>query len=187
MRALGRVLKIKFTPEEDERLLEIVRENGTKDWILISYLLGTRNPRQCRERYKNYLDPSLRHCEWTPEEDALLMQKYLEFGAKWNKIGRFFTNRSDNALRNRWQLMNRRQQRGTAQPDVFWPETVPTFQGGGTKMTAERPSSIDLPDVVPIEKKPEVSFGSLFALCENMQLGSSLFADDPFDSWTGLD
>jgi hypothetical protein len=49
---------------------------------------------------------------WTAEEDAPLEQKYAELGAKWNKIGKFFRNRSNNALRNRWMLLDR--QRGKA-------------------------------------------------------------------------
>ena len=31
-----------------------------------------RSPKQCRERWNNYLDPSKDHGEWTPEEDRSL-------------------------------------------------------------------------------------------------------------------
>ncbi|KAH0793122.1 Myb-like DNA-binding domain containing protein [Histomonas meleagridis] len=101
-------LKIKFTEAEDDKLSKLVSIFGCKDWIMISKLMETRNPRQCRERWKNYLNPELRKDPWTPEEDKLLCQKHDELGAKWNKIARFFNNRSDNSLRNRWMLISRR-------------------------------------------------------------------------------
>jgi hypothetical protein len=103
----GKYVKTKFTGDEDARLIDLVAEYGTADWAPIAFAMQTRNQRQCRERYNNYLDPALRTDPWTAEEDALLTQKYGEFGGKWNKIGKFFTKRSDNALRNRWMLLER--------------------------------------------------------------------------------
>jgi hypothetical protein len=103
----GKNRKVKFTAAEDTRLLDLVQQLGTKDWTVISSMMQTRNPRQCRERYNNYLNPELRNDSWTPEEDALLESKYEELGAKWSRIGRFFENRSDNALRNRSMMLSR--------------------------------------------------------------------------------
>jgi hypothetical protein len=129
--------KLKFMPEEDERLTELVEELGTKRWIEVSAKLKTRNPRQCRERYNNYLNPNLRHGLWTPEEDALLKRKVAELGAGWNKIGKFFVRRSDNALRNRWMMLARHQAKE---------ESAVMFHGW-------RPS---LPIVLPILKDPSL-------------------------------
>jgi hypothetical protein len=84
----GRYTKVKFTSAEDARLLDLV-------------------PRQCRERYQNYLNPELRNDSWTLEEDTLLENKCDELGPKWSRIAKFFENRSDNALRNRWMMLNR--------------------------------------------------------------------------------
>lgn len=104
-------MKNKFTESEDQKLIALVKKFGAKDWINISALMETRNPRQCRERWKNYLNPELRKDEWTKEEDELLLEKHNEFGGKWNKIAKFFSNRSDNGLRNRWMLLARRKQK----------------------------------------------------------------------------
>jgi hypothetical protein len=101
-------VKAKFTPEEDERLLTIVGRFKTTNWASISSMMGTRNARQCRERYNNYLSPELRRDEWTEKEDQLLMQKHNELGPKWNQISKFFDGRSDIALRNRHMALLRR-------------------------------------------------------------------------------
>ena len=109
-------LKIKFTDEEDAKLLRLVQEFGSKDWIKISQMMETRNPRQCRERWNNYVNPALRTDPWTPEEDMILERKFAEFGPRWNKISKFFVNRSDNNIRNRWMMMARHRSKHQKSP-----------------------------------------------------------------------
>lgn len=106
-------LKNKFTPEEDEKLRQLVSMYGTNAWSTIASLMGTnRNHRQCRERWKNYVDPTLMNNQpWNYDDDRLLVEKYAELGPKWNKIAKFFHNRSDNSIRNRWQLIIRQWER----------------------------------------------------------------------------
>ena len=101
------VLKNKFTAEEDKLLLEIASKTKVHNWNEIAKKVGTRNARQCRERWNNYLNPSLRNDPWTEEEDKLLINMHAEYGTHWNKISKHFSNRSDNAIRNRWQLLMR--------------------------------------------------------------------------------
>ena len=100
-------MKSKFSPEEDDFLTRLVLMNKNPNWNEIASIMRTRNARQCRERWKNYLNPELRCDPWSHEEDQLLIQKYNEFGSHWNKISKFFINRSDNSIRNRWQMLVR--------------------------------------------------------------------------------
>jgi hypothetical protein len=143
-RATGRYIKVKFSPEEDARLLDLVAEHGTKDWMTVSALMGNRNARQCRERYKNYLDRALSNTQWTADEDRLLADKVKEFGTRWNKVAVFFTNRSDMALRNRWQMIERRRAKGETLDSVE-SEAVTSFSGDETSA----PQS-PVADVVPV-------------------------------------
>lgn len=99
--------KIKFTPEEDERLKMIVEQFGEGDWVLVSQHMGNRNPRQCKERWQNYLSPKVCKDPWSPEEDAQLIKLHSELGSKWVKISRFFKNRTDNNIKNRWLVLQR--------------------------------------------------------------------------------
>jgi hypothetical protein len=71
----------------------------------------TRNDRQCRERRKNYFNPALGNDPSTLEEDQILINKYPQFRPKWNKIANFSTDRADNSIRNRWQLILRQWER----------------------------------------------------------------------------
>jgi hypothetical protein len=131
--APGKFRKTKFTHEEDVQLTRLVETVGSANWREIAACMKTRNARQCRERYRNYLDPELRWEQWTPEEDALLIAKFRENGPKWNAISQFFTKRSDNALRNRWQQLNRRlSKHGRPSETPHPPIVVPVTETGRT-------------------------------------------------------
>ena len=101
-------VRCKFTKQEDVLLVNVVNELGTRDWEAIANRIPNRNARQCRERYTNYLAPNLSHDPWTPEEDSLLEQKLKELGAKWVNISKYFKNRTDTMLKNRWLVLSRR-------------------------------------------------------------------------------
>jgi hypothetical protein len=124
----GRYRKLKFTSDEDAYLSNLVATFGNHNWQKVASLMPMRNPRQCRERYNNYLDPAIRRDPWTAEEDAVLLAKAKELGPKWNTIGQLFVNRSDNALRNRWhQLMRRSGGEPESPEDVVVAESPHSF------------------------------------------------------------
>jgi hypothetical protein len=105
----GRLVRphAKFSCAEDDKLRRLVEALGTSNWATISQLMGTKNARQCRERWYNYLDPDLNRAEWSGEEDALLVRKYFELGAKWVQITKFFRNRTDAMVKNRFNKLRR--------------------------------------------------------------------------------
>ena len=46
-------------------------------WAAIASNLPGRNGKQCRERWHNQLDPSIKRESWTDEEDRILMEVRL--------------------------------------------------------------------------------------------------------------
>jgi hypothetical protein len=102
---------MKWNKAEDERLHSLVSRHGQSSWILISEQMDNRNPRQCRERWENYLRGGLRRSDWTQDEDLLLFQKYQELGAKWVQIAKFLPNRTDAMVKNRVNLVIRHQKK----------------------------------------------------------------------------
>jgi hypothetical protein len=91
-----------FTAAEDAQLLRVVGANPGQPWEVIASQMNDRTPRQCRERYTNYLAPCLRVADWTPKEDALLLEKINELGSAWAAIRHYFSGRSENDIKNRW-------------------------------------------------------------------------------------
>jgi hypothetical protein len=98
----------KFTPAEDDLLRSIIRVHSTANWNLIAEHVGGKSARQCKERWVNYLMPELNLFPWFPDDDALLLQKYCELGSKWAKIAKFFPNRTDGMVKNRFHLLERK-------------------------------------------------------------------------------
>ncbi|OHT12440.1 hypothetical protein TRFO_17712 [Tritrichomonas foetus] len=92
----------KFTDEEDKILIELVHEIGSKKWKAISKAMYGRTPRQCHDRYCNYLVPGYFNGQWTCEEDDKLYFKYHQYGPRWSYFTQFFACRSAIALKNRW-------------------------------------------------------------------------------------
>ncbi|EAX95254.1 Myb-like DNA-binding domain containing protein [Trichomonas vaginalis G3] len=99
----------KFTQKEDQKLIKLVQESGRNpNWREISNIMQTRTPRQCRERYQNYLCPRINHKDFTQEEDELILKQFSIHGNKWNAIAKMFRGRTGNMIRNRWQTLIRK-------------------------------------------------------------------------------
>lgn len=120
------ICRHKFSPEEDEKLRQIVQEQGSNNWRFVAELMPGRSARQCRDRWKNYLAPGIKNGPWTPEEDQLLEEKYRELGSQWSRIAKCFPNRTDINIKNRWATRGGRVNR--AQSMAFletFPESRP--------------------------------------------------------------
>ncbi|KAI0124428.1 myb-like DNA-binding domain-containing protein [Xylariales sp. AK1849] len=98
-----------WSQHEDRYLMSLVDTQGALNWVKISQMLGSRTPKQCRERYHQNLKPSLNHEPITADEGALIEQLVVQIGKRWAEIARRLHNRSDNAVKNWWNgSMNRR-------------------------------------------------------------------------------
>lgn len=105
---------VHWSKAEDEALRKLVAEHGTKKWTLISSLLKTKHSKQCRRRWKNGLSEEMKSCEWTPEEDRILMDMQKKVGNRWTEIAKNLVGRTDNAVKNRFFALSKRNQRTTS-------------------------------------------------------------------------
>jgi hypothetical protein len=99
--------KIKWTLPEDELLRETVDREGETNWSRVASVLPGRTGKQCRERWRNQLDPRLNRDNWTPVEDILLVQRQKVLGNAWSKIAEVLPGRSSNSVKNRWCWLTR--------------------------------------------------------------------------------
>ncbi|RPD61851.1 hypothetical protein L227DRAFT_523408, partial [Lentinus tigrinus ALCF2SS1-6] len=108
-----------WTPEEDEQLRRAVDVFG-KTWVDVCQYVAGRNSEQCRDRYQEYLNPTLTRGKWTPEQDAALLRAVEQAGeGKWKEVSKLLNNgRTDNMCRTRYNIIVKRTAQGmTPEPE----------------------------------------------------------------------
>ncbi|KAK9839025.1 hypothetical protein WJX74_008044 [Apatococcus lobatus] len=97
-----------WSQEEDDNLRRLVERHGPKKWSVIAKELKTKKSKQCRRRWKNYLDGDFKQGIWTPDEDQKLLEAHAEHGNKWTEIARIVGGRTDNAVKNRFAALSKK-------------------------------------------------------------------------------
>eukprot|EP00963_Diacronema_lutheri_P002133 scaffold139_cov325-Pavlova_lutheri.AAC.53 len=97
-----------WTKDEERKLVELVEIHGEGRWKVLAEQLGNKTGKQCREKWKNQLKPSIRNDPWTDQEEEIFVGAHLMYGNKWSFIAQCLEGRSENAVKNHWNAVMRR-------------------------------------------------------------------------------
>jgi hypothetical protein len=98
----------RWTSVEDSKLKNAVQKHGDKNWNEITAQVPGRTNQQCRNRWRDVLDPSIgrasgRKGKWTSVEDSKLQDAVQTHGGKdWVAISALVPGRTRNQCAHRW-------------------------------------------------------------------------------------
>ncbi|KAJ2489941.1 Pre-mRNA-splicing factor cef1 [Coemansia sp. RSA 2050] len=127
---------------EDEILKAAVMKYGKTQWARISSLLVRKTPKQCKARWYEWLDPSIKKTEWSKEEDEKLLHLAKLMPTQWRTIAPIVGRAPAQCLERYQRLLDEAEARATGEDDGLG------LQGAvGTEGQAEarrlRPGEID--------------------------------------------
>ncbi|OMJ75891.1 hypothetical protein SteCoe_24870 [Stentor coeruleus] len=90
--------------EEDRFMQDLIKVFGEKRWVFMSNKLKNnlgivRTPKQCRDRWVNYLKDA-KTDPFSDKEIKIILQGQGKYGNKWSKIAKSLPGRSENQVKN---------------------------------------------------------------------------------------
>lgn len=139
-----------WTNIEDEILKASVSKYGLNQWARVSSLLARKTPKQCKARWNEWLDPSIKKIEWSKEEDEKLLHLAKLMPTQWRTIAPIVGRTANQCLERYQKLLDEAEARESSSLGLTGPEGAETQAPSADDIRRLRPGEVD-PDP---ESKP---------------------------------
>lgn len=132
---------------EDEILKAAVMKYGLNQWPRVASLLNRKSASQCKARWYEWLDPSIKKTEWTREEEEKLLHLAKILPAQWRTIAPIVGRTPSQCLEHYERLLDAAQQK-TGEMDADMKDDPRKLRPGEIDPAPEtkpaRPDPIDM-------------------------------------------
>jgi pre-mRNA-splicing factor CDC5/CEF1 len=126
---------------EDEILKAAVMKYGKNQWARVASLLNRKSAKQCKARWYEWLDPSIKKTEWTREEEEKLLHLAKLMPNQWRTIAPIVGRTAGQCMEHYERLLDQAQEE-SAEPNADDPRRL-------------RPGEIDpAPETKPARPDP---------------------------------
>ncbi|KAJ2500935.1 Pre-mRNA-splicing factor cef1 [Coemansia sp. RSA 1972] len=144
---------------EDEILKAAVMKYGKNQWARISSLLVRKTPKQCKARWYEWLDPSIKKTEWSKEEDEKLLHLAKLMPTQWRTIAPIVGRAPAQCLERYQQLLDEAEAHAAGEDDGLGLQGEVGAEGHATGVSSDarrlRPGEIDPhPEAKPARPDP---------------------------------
>jgi pre-mRNA-splicing factor CDC5/CEF1 len=143
-----------WTNIEDEILKASVSKYGLNQWARVSSLLPRKTPKQCKARWNEWLDPSIKKIEWSKEEDEKLLHLAKLMPTQWRTIAPIVGRTANQCLERYQKLLDEAEQRESSGLGLTGPEGGETQAPTADDVRRLRPGEVD-PDPETKPAKPD--------------------------------
>lgn len=138
-----------WTNVEDEILKVAVMKYGKNQWARISSLLVRKTPKQCKARWYEWLDPSIKKTEWSKEEEEKLLHLAKLMPTQWRTIAPLIGRTANQCLEHYEKLLDQaRRKEGEEDEEALTIDEAKRLRPGEVDPSPEtkpaRPDPVDM-------------------------------------------
>ncbi|KAK3312397.1 pre-mRNA splicing factor component-domain-containing protein [Apodospora peruviana] len=143
-----------WTNIEDEILKASVSKYGLNQWARVSSLLARKTPKQCKARWNEWLDPSIKKIEWSKEEDEKLLHLAKLMPTQWRTIAPIVGRTANQCLERYQKLLDEAEQREASALGLTGPDGGEAHAPSADDVRRLRPGEVD-PDPETKPARPD--------------------------------
>ncbi|KAK3190465.1 Pre-mRNA-splicing factor cef1 [Lecanicillium sp. MT-2017a] len=143
-----------WTNIEDEILKASVSKYGLNQWARVSSLLARKTPKQCKARWSEWLDPSIKKIEWSKDEDEKLLHLAKIMPTQWRTIAPIVGRTANQCLERYQKLLDEAEARESSSLGLTGPDGGETQAPSADDVRRLRPGELD-PDPETKPARPD--------------------------------
>ncbi|EHK43336.1 uncharacterized protein TrAtP1_001428 [Trichoderma atroviride] len=143
-----------WTNIEDEILKASVSKYGLNQWARVSSLLARKTAKQCKARWNEWLDPSIKKIEWSKEEDEKLLHLAKIMPTQWRTIAPIVGRTANQCLERYQKLLDEAEARESSGLGLMGPDGGETQAPSADDVRRLRPGELD-PDPETKPARPD--------------------------------